>query len=254
MLYVVLSSILLVASAPVLPLPTVPYAGNSPITPGESYGDIVSEGDLWYSPSANPHLIQAKDTTPDGTEFLLMFDSGSLSGDFTFSLADWLAHTPKEVLAKNFQVNIAKFERVPDREIYIFPCASWICVLLFFCPDTCLLEVSAPPEDAESDQVVPNNTPLPYTFPLSKVKPTKPSGGSIKVVFSRAIDVAGAVGDATGLAVDAVAGVGSTVAGVGEGLAEGGKATGNVLGNILFGIGAGVEGGAGVGGGIEKQI
>lgn len=38
--------------------------------------------------------------------------------------------------------------------------------------------------------VVPNNTPYPYTFPLSKVQTTKTSGGSVKVVDSRTFTVA----------------------------------------------------------------
>jgi hypothetical protein len=36
-------------------------------------------------------------------------------------LTDWLAHVPKEVLAKNFQVNITSFDHIPSRELYIFP-------------------------------------------------------------------------------------------------------------------------------------
>ena len=36
-------------------------------------------------------------------------------------LTDWLAHVPKEVLAKNFHTDIAAFDRIPSRELYIFP-------------------------------------------------------------------------------------------------------------------------------------
>jgi len=42
-----------------------------------------------------PHSIQAKNTTKDGAEFLLIFDSGEFSEDSTFMLTDWLAHVPK---------------------------------------------------------------------------------------------------------------------------------------------------------------
>jgi hypothetical protein len=52
---------------------------------------------------------------------------------------------------------------------------------------------SPPPEDIDSDMVVPNNTPNPYTFALSKVKPTKKPGGSIKVVDSRTFKVANTI-------------------------------------------------------------
>jgi hypothetical protein len=118
MLYVILSSILLVASAPAPPLH---IASNSPITLEKFYVDEVSEGDLWHFPYSNLHSVQAKDTA----ELLLAFDSGSFNEDSTFSLTNWLAHTPKEVLAKNFQVDIAKFDHIPDceLELYIIPCA-----------------------------------------------------------------------------------------------------------------------------------
>lgn len=48
---------------------------------------------------------------------------------------------------------------------------------------------SPPPDDVELDMVVPNDTPNPYTFLLSKVQPTKTSGGSIKVADSRTFKV-----------------------------------------------------------------
>jgi hypothetical protein len=40
------------------------------------------------------------------------------------------------------------------------------------------------------DEVIPNNTPHPYTFLLSKVNATKTPGGSVKVVDSRTFKVA----------------------------------------------------------------
>lgn len=84
---------------------------------------LQSEGDLWYFPPGNPHSIQAKNTTQDGCEFLLVFDSGTFSEDATFLLTDWLAHVPKEVLAKNFGIpDLSAFDHIPERELYIFPC------------------------------------------------------------------------------------------------------------------------------------
>jgi hypothetical protein len=52
------------------------------------------------------------------------------------------------------------------------------------------LKASPPPEDVKSDMVVPNNTPNPFTFPLSKVESIKMKHGSIKVVDSRTFKVA----------------------------------------------------------------
>ncbi|KAJ7269716.1 putative oxalate decarboxylase/oxidase [Mycena rebaudengoi] len=162
----------------------------STVTPdGQVYLGDVTAGDIWYFPAGNPHSIQAKNTTKNGAEFLLVFDSGSFSEDNTFLLTDWLAHVPKDVLAKNFGQNLKAFDHIPEKQLYIFPC------LLPFDPlqrrliDTLTL-ASPPPEDIESDMVVPNNTPKPYTFALSKVAGTKKHGGSIKVVDSRTFAVA----------------------------------------------------------------
>lgn len=43
-------------------------------------------GDLWFFPPGFPHSLQAKNTTSDGAEFLLIFDNGSFSEDSTFLL------------------------------------------------------------------------------------------------------------------------------------------------------------------------
>jgi oxalate decarboxylase len=62
----------------------------------------VKEGDLWYFPAGLLHSLQGLD--PDGAEFVLAFDSGESSEFNTLLLTDWIAHTPPEVLAKNFGV------------------------------------------------------------------------------------------------------------------------------------------------------
>jgi oxalate decarboxylase len=69
---------------------------------GRSFVDDLSEGDLWYFPAGIPHSIQGLDSEIDGCEFLLVFDDGAFSEESTFLLTDWLAHTPKDVIAKNF--------------------------------------------------------------------------------------------------------------------------------------------------------
>ncbi|KAF8628828.1 hypothetical protein AX17_005889 [Amanita inopinata Kibby_2008] len=145
----------------------------STITPeGLVWVGDVSTGDLWYFPAGNPHSIQAKNTTSSGAEFLLIFDDGAFSEDATFLLTDWLAHVPKEVIAKNFGMvgQLEAFSHIPERELYIFPSTP-------------------PPEDINEDMVVPNNTPYPYTFPFSKIQPTKKPGGSVKVADSRTFQV-----------------------------------------------------------------
>lgn len=148
------------------------YVRVSTVTPdGQVYLADVGPGDLWYFPPGFPHSIQAKNTTEEGAEFLLIFDNGSFSEDSTFLLTDWLAHVPKEVIAKNFQTDISAFDRIPSHELYILPSHP-------------------PPADVATDMVVPNDTPIPYTFPMSQVEGTKTAGGTYKVVDSRTFTAA----------------------------------------------------------------
>ncbi|KAG9244237.1 oxalate decarboxylase family bicupin [Calycina marina] len=85
---------------------------------GGSFFDDLKKGDLWYFPSGVPHSLQG--LGENGTEFLLVFDSGSFSEESTFILTDWLAHTPKSVIAKNFNLAPEVFAHIPAGEKYIF--------------------------------------------------------------------------------------------------------------------------------------
>ncbi|KAH8689099.1 RmlC-like cupin domain-containing protein [Talaromyces proteolyticus] len=87
-------------------------------TEGGSFMEDVEEGDLWYFPAGHPHSIQG--LSPNGTEFLLIFDDGNFSEESTFLLTDWLAHTPKSVLGENFRIPPELFKSIPDSEKYIF--------------------------------------------------------------------------------------------------------------------------------------
>jgi oxalate decarboxylase len=85
---------------------------------GGSFADDVGAGDLWYFPAGIPHSIQGLEP---GCEFLLVFDDGAFSENATFLLSDWFAHTPTEVLAKNFAVDAETLDGLPNAERYIFP-------------------------------------------------------------------------------------------------------------------------------------
>ena len=82
---------------------------------------LQHQGDLWYFPPGQPHSLQATADDPEGSEFLLVFDTGDFNEGGTFLLTDWLAHVPKEVIAKNFHTNISAFSSLPSQELYIFP-------------------------------------------------------------------------------------------------------------------------------------
>ena len=88
---------------------------------GRNFIDDVNAGDIWNFPAGIPHSIQGLE---EGVEFLLVFDDGNFSENETFLISDWFAHTPREVLAKNFGVSEAAFANLPknvEKTRWIFP-------------------------------------------------------------------------------------------------------------------------------------
>jgi len=144
-------------------------AGSARITAVDQKGRVfiedVNEGDLWLFPGGVPHSIQG--IGENGCQFLLVFDDGNFNEFETFLLTDWLHHTPKEVLAKNFGVAESTFDNVPTRELFIFP-----------------TELPRPLSE-EKKQVYVGSGPVPDTFAFftGKMEPTKvTAGGSVKIV------------------------------------------------------------------------
>jgi oxalate decarboxylase len=88
---------------------------------GKSFVTDVKENELWYFPPGIPHSIQG--LAPDGCEFLLVFDDGNFSEFETVLLSDWMAHTPPEVVAKNFGVSVKALANMPTKELFIFQAA-----------------------------------------------------------------------------------------------------------------------------------
>ncbi|OCL07536.1 oxalate decarboxylase [Glonium stellatum] len=79
--------------------------------------DILEYGDIWYFPKGQAHTIQGLD---EENEYLLVFDDGDFDAvGTTFNLDDWVAHTPKSVLAKNFRLPESVFNSVPSSNPYI---------------------------------------------------------------------------------------------------------------------------------------
>lgn len=135
---------------------------------GTVFIDDVSKGDLWYFPAGLPHSIQGLE--PDGCEFLLVFDEGNFSEDNTFLLSEWVAHTPPEVLAKNFGLPMEEIAKLPKDELYIFPAD------LPKSLDENRLAVGGKSVQASQQ----------YTFKMEAMAPTrKTAGGEVRVVDSR---------------------------------------------------------------------
>jgi oxalate decarboxylase len=96
--------------------------GNARITcvdlDGKSFVDDVGVNDLWFFPPGIPHSIQG--LGPDGAEFMLVFDDGNFSEYETVLLTDWMAHTPPDIVAKNFGVSQSALANLPKKESFIF--------------------------------------------------------------------------------------------------------------------------------------
>jgi oxalate decarboxylase len=126
----------------------------------------VFKGDLWFFPAGLPHSLQGMG--PDGAEFVIAFDSGSQSESNTLLITDWFAHTPPDVLAKNFQVARDVFDDIPLHNLWIFP--------------------GDEPGDLEADQVAAGvewGGTEPVIFRMSQSKPLyENSGGSVRVADS----------------------------------------------------------------------
>jgi len=99
-----------------------------------------------------------------------VFDEGDFTEDGTFLLSETIAHTPRNILAKNFGLDketIAKV--VKKQQLYIFPATL--------------------PQSLAQDKAAIGGrrveSPIQYTFKMSTMPPTKkPPGGEVRVVDS----------------------------------------------------------------------
>lgn len=96
------------------------YKGAIEITAVDEFGrssvDRLEVGDVWYFTKGLAHTFQGLE---DQNEVLVVFDEGDFDATgTTFMVADWLTHTPKRILAKNFGVNESVFDDVPQKDPY----------------------------------------------------------------------------------------------------------------------------------------
>jgi oxalate decarboxylase len=73
-------------------------------------------GDVWYFPRGHGHMLECLGDEP--CHFVLIFDNGYFSEFGTFSITDWIGHTPKPLLAKNFGLPASTFDGFPKDEVY----------------------------------------------------------------------------------------------------------------------------------------
>ena len=130
---------------------------------GHAFQDDISEGNIWNFPGGIPHSLQGLEG--DGCEFLLVFNDGNFNEDETFLVTDFLAHIPKEVLAKNFGVPESAFANIPKEELYIFE--------------------SQVPGPLAADRVVgAGPVPVTYSHRLMDQEPIQTKGGRVRIVDS----------------------------------------------------------------------
>jgi len=86
---------------------------------GEGAQDDFGPGDVWYFPKGHGHALQA--LGPDEAHFILGFDDGHFSEFGTFSITDWVGHTPPNVLSRNLGLPESVFANFAKSEAYILP-------------------------------------------------------------------------------------------------------------------------------------
>ncbi len=83
---------------------------------GNAETNDFEPGDVWYFPRGHGHQLECLGNKP--THFILIFDNGYFSEFGTFSITDWIGHTPKPLLAKNFGLPESAFDGFPTKEVY----------------------------------------------------------------------------------------------------------------------------------------
>ena len=125
---------------------------------GKNQVDTLNTGDIWYFPKGQAHSIQGLE---DQNEYLLAFDDGNFDATgTTFNVDDWITHTPKDILAKNFGTytcSLATFLCPTTLPVTVKSVSKrWKCT-----HDGMCLQVSTPP----------SSTKRPHPTPTSSTRP-----------------------------------------------------------------------------------
>ena len=124
---------------------------------GLSETNDFDPGDVWYFPRGHGHAVQ--NLGREETHFILVFDDGGFSEYRTFSITDWLGHTPADVLAKNLGLPASAFAKFPRDELFI--------------PQGRVPDLSQPPH-----QKMQKTSPLTHRYPLMAQPRASPAARS----------------------------------------------------------------------------
>ena len=95
--------------------------GRTRITLTNPKGEVqiadVDAGGLWYFPKGWGHSIEG--IGPGTAKFLLVFNNGAFKEGSTFSITDWLAHTPAAWVAQNLGLTPREVQQLPREQVYI---------------------------------------------------------------------------------------------------------------------------------------
>jgi oxalate decarboxylase len=132
---------------------------------GQAESADFAPGDVWYFPKGHGHALQCLGR--GAAHFILVFDDGNFSEFGTFSITDWIAHTPPSVLARNLGLPQPVFAALPKEEAYIIPGKV----------------PPAVPEELRNGNL--NENQFPHKFRLLASKPYVFAGGEERIVSSK---------------------------------------------------------------------
>ena len=95
--------------------------GRTRITLTSPEGEVqiadVDAGGLWYFPKGWGHSIEG--LGPGTAKFLLVFNDGAFQEGSTFSITDWISHTPAAWVSQNLGLTSKQLKQLPDKQVYI---------------------------------------------------------------------------------------------------------------------------------------
>lgn len=133
---------------------------------GTTYIDNFNSGDVWYFPKGYGHSIQGMG--PDECHIIQIMNNGSFTEKHTFSITDFIAQTPIELVAQNLGISIEDAQRLPKKESYF--------------------AYGQVPDDSTLDATARSATGLTsmHRYPLMAQDPKRvPGGGTERVASAR---------------------------------------------------------------------
>jgi len=132
---------------------------------GQAESADFGPGDVWYFPKGHGHALQC--LGPEEAHFILVFDNGHFSEFGTFSITDWVGHTPANILSRNLGLPAAALAGLPKTETYIMPGKV----------------PPAVPEQLRNGD--PNTNQFPHKFRMGEMKPVVFPGGEERILSQK---------------------------------------------------------------------